>query len=52
MTKKAKMAHVWERDPLDWYQEPTSATEALLTVESFVGGVWDPAAAAAISSRR
>lgn len=38
-----KRAHLWDRDPLDWYVEPPSATRALLTVEKFVGGVWDPA---------
>jgi len=36
-------AHVWQRDVLDWYVEPPRATEALLTVERFVGPVWDPA---------
>jgi hypothetical protein len=42
MSKTAKLAHVWERDELDWYQEPTVATDALLTVESFVGAIHDP----------
>lgn len=32
-----KAAHVWERDPLDWYVEPPEATEALLKVERFSG---------------
>lgn len=40
----AKAAHIWERDGFDWYVEPRSATAALLTVERFVGTVWDPAA--------
>jgi len=40
---RAKNAKLWERDPLDWYVEPTAATEALLRVERFVGRVWDPA---------
>lgn len=35
-------ARIWERDPLDWYQEPTVATEALLTVERFNGAIHDP----------
>lgn len=39
---KAKGAHVWERDDLDWYVEPVVATAALLQVERFVGPVWDP----------
>jgi len=38
-----KAAHVWERDPHDWYVEEPRATEALLSVERFVGAVWDPA---------
>jgi SAM-dependent methyltransferase len=39
----AKQAHVWARDPHDWYVEPESATDALCTVERFVGGILDPA---------
>lgn len=39
----AKQAHVWARDSLDWYVEPQSVTHGLLQVESFPGGVWDPA---------
>lgn len=42
MNQTVKKAHVWERDSLDWYCEPPAATEALLTVERFVGPVWDP----------
>lgn len=42
-TARAKAAHVWERDPLDWYVEPESATDALLRVERFAGRCWDPA---------
>ncbi|MEN0652407.1 MULTISPECIES: hypothetical protein [Hyphobacterium] len=41
-TLSAKQAHVWERDELDWYVEPKAATEALLTVERFVGPIVDP----------
>jgi hypothetical protein len=37
-----KRSHLWERDELDWYVEPRRATEALLSVERFVGTVWDP----------
>ena len=40
--KKAKAAHVWERDPYDFYVEPAVATAALLTVESFPGVSIDP----------
>ena len=42
MSKTAKLSHVWERDPLDFYVEPEAATQALLNVERFVGYVWDP----------
>jgi hypothetical protein len=41
--KRDRAAHVWERDPFDWYVEPTRVTEQLLTVERFVGSIWDPA---------
>lgn len=37
-----KDAHLWERDDLDWYVEPEESTDALLTVERFVGRVLDP----------
>lgn len=39
---KAKKAHVWERDGLDWYVEPETSTAALLKVEKFVGRIHDP----------
>lgn len=39
----SKGAHVWARDGLDWYVEPRWATDGLLDVERFVGGIWDPA---------
>jgi hypothetical protein len=38
----AKKAHVWARDPLEWYVEELRATEQLLEVERFIGGIWDP----------
>lgn len=38
----AKKAHVWARDPYDWYVEPELVTRQLLTVERFVGRVLDP----------
>lgn len=40
---RPKAAHVWDRDPHDWFVEPPSVTAALLTVERFVGAIWDPA---------
>ena len=39
---KAKEAHVWARDELDWYREPSRCTTQLLAVEAFVGSVYDP----------
>lgn len=42
--RKEKRSHLWERDPRDWYVEPRRATEALLSVEKFVGQIYDPAA--------
>lgn len=41
--RKAKQAHVWARDGLDWYVEPAEATRALLRVERFIGRTLDPA---------
>jgi hypothetical protein len=38
-----KRSRLWERDPYDWYVEPERATEQLLSVERFIGDVWDPA---------
>lgn len=40
---REKNAKVWARDEFDWYVEPIEATKALLTVETFVGKIWDPA---------
>ncbi|ORE90661.1 hypothetical protein ATO13_22116 [Stappia sp. 22II-S9-Z10] len=42
MSAVEKKAHVFERDPLDWYVEEPRATEALLKVERFVGRIIDP----------
>jgi hypothetical protein len=42
MDALVKNAHVWERDPHDWYVEPESATAELLTVERFIGDIHDP----------
>lgn len=38
----AKAAHLWERDPHDWYVEPTRATAQLLSRETFPGWTHDP----------
>lgn len=40
---RKKNSHLWDRDPNDWYVEPESCSRALLNVEHFKGGVWDPA---------
>ena len=42
-SKKAKNAHLWERDPHDWYVEPRECSAALFASESFRGAIWDPA---------
>jgi hypothetical protein len=42
METKEKKAHVWQRDPLDWYVEEKFVTHALAKVERFVGPVLDP----------
>lgn len=39
---KAKNAHVWARDGLDWYVEGVDCTEALLRVERFPSVIYDP----------
>jgi len=39
---REKNAKIWGRDGLDWYQEPSIATEALLRVERFIGPTLDP----------
>jgi hypothetical protein len=41
--KRAKKAHLWARDPHDWYVEPPECSAALFAVESFRGAIWDPA---------
>lgn len=39
---REKVAHVWQRDALDWYVEEEFVTQALVKVERFVGPVLDP----------
>lgn len=39
---KPRMAQIFERGDLDWYQEPARCTTQLLTVERFTGSVHDP----------
>ncbi len=39
---KPRLAQIFERDDLDWYQEPARCTAQLLTVERFSGPVHDP----------
>lgn len=40
---KEKLAHLWERDPHDWYVEPSECSAALFALEKFSGPIWDPA---------
>ncbi len=42
MTAKPLNAHLWDRDPHDWYIEPESATRQLLEHEAFPGWTHDP----------
>ena len=39
-----KKAHIWERDPDNWYVEPTWVSKRLFEVEKFHGRVVDPCA--------
>ncbi|MBN9317995.1 MAG: hypothetical protein J0I99_19820 [Devosia sp.] len=41
---KKKNAHVWERDPNDWYVEPTWVWERFFARERFEGVIRDPSA--------
>ena len=43
---RQKQAHLWERDPYDWYVEPHECSAALFQLEVFDGRVWDPACGA------
>lgn len=40
--KTRKDAHLWIRDPLDWYVEEAKSVRQLLTVETFDGWTHDP----------
>lgn len=40
---RQKDAHIWERDPHDWYVEPPECSAALFAMSDFSGVVWDPA---------
>ncbi len=42
-TARPKEAHIWTRDPLDFYSEPAWAVDLLLDAEKYLGRVWDPA---------
>ena len=41
--KRERKSHVWDRDPHDYYVEPSWVSERLFAVEQFDGGVIDPA---------
>jgi hypothetical protein len=40
--KKKKNAHLWARDPDDWYVEPDWCNDGLFAVEKFDGVIVDP----------
>ncbi|MES0008518.1 hypothetical protein NKJ64_25655 [Mesorhizobium sp. M0062] len=40
---KEKLAHLWERDPNDFYVEPYECSRSLFRLEAFEGLIWDPA---------
>lgn len=40
--KARKDAHLWERDPDDWYVEPRWCSEGLFHKEKFAGQITDP----------
>lgn len=43
MTGKTPLnARLWERDPNDWYVEPSWCDDALFRQESFSGAIYDP----------
>jgi len=42
MTAVERKSHIFERDPLDWFVEPSRCTAQLLAKERFVGPVFDP----------
>lgn len=44
MAKAKKNAHLWERDPNDWYPEPPWTAEALFATTEVVGPLIDPCA--------
>lgn len=41
--KRDKEAHLWVRDPNDWYCEDRACVDFLLDREAIRGAVWDPA---------
>lgn len=41
--ERAKIAHLWKRDPFDWYVEPFESSRMLFKVEKFGRTVYDPA---------
>lgn len=40
---RQKLAHLWERDTLDFYVEPEECSIALFAEHKFQGPIWDPA---------
>lgn len=42
MPRVAKKAHLWPREPNNWYIEPEWCSERLFAQEPFAGDLWDP----------
>jgi hypothetical protein len=43
LKKKERKAHIWAKDPHDWYVEPRWCSERLFALEKFEGEIHDPA---------
>jgi hypothetical protein len=41
---RERKAHIWQKDPHDWYVEPSWCSERLFAIEKFSGSIFDPAA--------
>jgi hypothetical protein len=40
---RLRASHIWQRDAVDWYCEPTWCSSRLFDVEGFAGAIHDPA---------
>src|SRR5215471_12628940 len=41
--RRARKSHIWDRQVVNWYVEPTWISQRLFAVEAFRGTVFDPA---------